>query len=446
MPDPLPVTVVIPAYNAAAYLAATLQSVLCQTKVPHEVIVVDDGSTDDTAAIAGSLGARVISIRNGGVANARNVGIRAASTAWIAFLDADDIWRPERLEAQWRALAAAPGPLVVTTDYAYLVERRIVLDAVLQSFPHYRGMARRTVAPGVTRVDARDHCRAIVDGYFVITSTLLVDRRIFSEFDEYFPVRESLPDGGAEYFVGEDYEWYLRVLRHTDVLFVEMPWSITVGRRRAYRQAAVVSSTVTSFWEISSLRRRNAMSPAPQKLWPGAAFPTLRSGHAVFTRRRRRARSFHVRSGDARRPSSRYGFLRRDVRVRDGILGPAAICGDFSSLAEPHTSAVTTACVLGGPMEERANLPARGGREIGIAKHENVAPRRAGNVHEIDQFCKTRSRSSSSRRLPHLPGRTVLSQRTLRSHRARAFPLRASCTPGRPSRTEMKYEMTPSAL
>ncbi len=264
MPDPLPVTVVIPAYNAAAYLAATLQSVLRQTKVPHEVIVVDDGSTDDTAAIAGSLGARVISIRNGGVANARNVGIRAASTAWIAFLDADDIWRPERLEAQWRALAAAPGPLVVTTDYAYLVERRIVLDAVLQSFPHYRGMARRTVAPGVTRVDARAHCRAIVDGYFVITSTLLVDRRIFSEFDEYFPVRESLPDGGAEYFVGEDYEWYLRVLRHTDVLFVETPLV-------DYRRSPTSLSASGGRLKHGDVVLGNIVAAAPQRYVAGAA-------------------------------------------------------------------------------------------------------------------------------------------------------------------------------
>lgn len=223
MPEPLPVTVVIPAYNAAAYLADALDSVRLQTAPAQEIIVVDDGSADDTAAIAHRFGARVISGPNGGLAHARNVGIRASVTPWIAFLDADDMWRGERLERQWRALAAAPGPLVVASDYTYFVDERIVVDAVLPTFPQYRAMARRAVAPGVSLARGTDLGRAMLGGNFVPPSTLLVDRRVFSEFNEYFLVRELLPDGGAEFFVGEDYEWYLRLLRHTDVLFVEAP-------------------------------------------------------------------------------------------------------------------------------------------------------------------------------------------------------------------------------
>jgi len=215
--------VVVPAYNAEPYLAAALESVRRQSSAPHALIVVDDGSTDLTASIARSYGARVISGPNGGQARARNVGVRASHTPWIAFLDADDVWRDERLEEQWRALIKAPGPLVVATDYAYLVDGRIVVDAVLPTFAHYRAMQRRAVAPGVSLVRAADLFGAIVNGNFVPPSTLLVDRRIFTDQNEYFLVRESLPDGGAEFFIGEDYEWYLRVLRHTDVLFVETP-------------------------------------------------------------------------------------------------------------------------------------------------------------------------------------------------------------------------------
>ncbi|GAC1545117.1 MAG: hypothetical protein NVS3B16_14150 [Vulcanimicrobiaceae bacterium] len=203
--EPLPVTVVVPAYNAAAYLAAALASVRRQTAPPQELVVVDDGSTDETAAIARGFGARVISGPNGGLAHARNVGIRAANAPWIAFLDADDMWRDERLERQWSALTAAPGPLVVATDYTYYVDGRIVVAAVLPTFAQYRAMPRRAIAPEVALALRGDVCRAILTGNFIPPSSLLVDRRIFSDFGEYFCVREALPDGGVEFFIGEYY-------------------------------------------------------------------------------------------------------------------------------------------------------------------------------------------------------------------------------------------------
>jgi glycosyltransferase involved in cell wall biosynthesis len=94
------ISVVIPAYNAAAFLPRCLESVFAQTLKPKEVIVVDDGSADKTAALATELGARVISRRNGGLSAARNTGIQNASSDWIALLDADDMWAPTKLERQ----------------------------------------------------------------------------------------------------------------------------------------------------------------------------------------------------------------------------------------------------------------------------------------------------------------------------------------------------------
>jgi glycosyltransferase involved in cell wall biosynthesis len=94
------ISVVIPAYNAARFLPRCLNSVFAQTLQPVEVIVVDDGSTDNTAALAAALGARVVSQANGGVSAARNTGIRIASGDWLALLDADDRWAPEKLERQ----------------------------------------------------------------------------------------------------------------------------------------------------------------------------------------------------------------------------------------------------------------------------------------------------------------------------------------------------------
>jgi glycosyltransferase involved in cell wall biosynthesis len=94
------ISVVIPAYNAAGFLPRCLGSVFAQTRRPDEVIVVDDGSTDDTAAVASGLGAKVIGRRNGGLSAARNTGIQGATGEWIALLDADDMWVPEKLERQ----------------------------------------------------------------------------------------------------------------------------------------------------------------------------------------------------------------------------------------------------------------------------------------------------------------------------------------------------------
>lgn len=93
------VAVIIPAYNAAPYLAATIESVLAQTAPAAQVIVVDDGSKDATAEIAGKYGDAVWCIRqeNAGVSEARNHGASQASGDWMLFLDADDLLVPDAL-------------------------------------------------------------------------------------------------------------------------------------------------------------------------------------------------------------------------------------------------------------------------------------------------------------------------------------------------------------
>jgi glycosyltransferase involved in cell wall biosynthesis len=93
------VSVLIPAYNSAKYIKRSIDSVLNQTVLPSEIIVIDDGSTDETAAIANSYGGivRVISKgRNCGQSAARNFGIQNAIGEWIAFLDSDDEWEPKK--------------------------------------------------------------------------------------------------------------------------------------------------------------------------------------------------------------------------------------------------------------------------------------------------------------------------------------------------------------
>lgn len=117
------VAVVIPCYNAGGFIGETIRSALEQTARPLEVIVVDDGSTDQSAAVAEAFGppVRVIRQANQGESVARNRGIDEARGEWVAFLDADDVWKPHKLERQ--LAAAEPDVIAVHTDLFYLGSR-----------------------------------------------------------------------------------------------------------------------------------------------------------------------------------------------------------------------------------------------------------------------------------------------------------------------------------
>jgi glycosyltransferase involved in cell wall biosynthesis len=100
------VSVIVPVYNGAAHLAEALASVAAQTVPPHEIVVVDDGSSDDSAAIASGSSpiVRVIRQDNGGPGVAMNTGVDAAGGTHVAFISADDLWAPDKLELQLAAL------------------------------------------------------------------------------------------------------------------------------------------------------------------------------------------------------------------------------------------------------------------------------------------------------------------------------------------------------
>jgi glycosyltransferase involved in cell wall biosynthesis len=122
-------SVVIPCYNASRFLPITLASVATQTMPPHEIIVVDDGSIDDSAQIAARFDSaiRVIRQTNQGESIARNRGIEMATGDWIAFLDADDVWRPTKLDRQAQ-LIADDVVAVATAYYSIDAEGRPIAD------------------------------------------------------------------------------------------------------------------------------------------------------------------------------------------------------------------------------------------------------------------------------------------------------------------------------
>ena len=104
------VSVIIPTYNSARYMTAAVDSVLAQTFTDYEILVIDDGSTDETEAVMGRYGPPVLLLpqRNGGVSVARNRGLEASRGRYVAFLDADDTWLPNKLERQLAELGKHP--------------------------------------------------------------------------------------------------------------------------------------------------------------------------------------------------------------------------------------------------------------------------------------------------------------------------------------------------
>ena len=133
------VSVIVPAWNAGATLRQTLQSVQQQTHRNLEILVIDDGSTDDTSEIANEYcandsRARLIRKTNGGVASARNMGIHEASADWVAPIDADDLWHPTKIEKQLAAVLSASEP----PGFVYCWYRTIDLQGnVLRSGPRW---------------------------------------------------------------------------------------------------------------------------------------------------------------------------------------------------------------------------------------------------------------------------------------------------------------------
>lgn len=146
-PRPMRYSVVIPAYQAGATIEAAVGSALAQELAPVEVLVVDDGSTDDTAGRAEAAGARVIrQSANQGAAVARNIGLAAANAPRVALLDADDTWTPGHLSAIAAAFTAVPQAKVAFGGSSSTSPRG-VRDPDSLPDPHPPAPARYPVAP-----------------------------------------------------------------------------------------------------------------------------------------------------------------------------------------------------------------------------------------------------------------------------------------------------------
>lgn len=200
-------SIVVPAFNVAATLSQTLNSLLAQTFDDFEIVVVDDGSTDATPKILNRYAVdprvRVLSQRNRGLAGARNTGIDAARGSFIGFCDADDLWEPGKLEAHIKHLQA-------NTDVGISYSGSALIDDCGDAL----GLAQR---PKLTHVSAAHIFKRNPIGN---GSAPVIRRRVFDAI-AYRPNMEETRDWYFDetFRQSEDIECWLRIALTTDWLF-----------------------------------------------------------------------------------------------------------------------------------------------------------------------------------------------------------------------------------
>ncbi len=201
------ITVIIPAFNSR-YLRETLESALAQTLGPEQILVMDDGSTDDTATLAEGFGppVRVIRQSNMGQSRSRNRGAEMAATEWIAFLDHDDLWAPNKLERQMEELRKDPA-----ADICYTARREFAVEnGKLQ-------MGRVTPVPAPGFIG-----EALYRNTTFMPSSVVIRRSTFLRFGGFDPRFNNV----------EDWDLWLR-LYHGGVLFAGCAEPLLLYRRHA---------------------------------------------------------------------------------------------------------------------------------------------------------------------------------------------------------------------
>ncbi len=206
MSAPIAVSVIIPTYNRAALVTEAVASVLAQSWQDFELLVVDDGGSDNTAAALAPYADRIRLLRRetrGGVSAARNAGIAAARGEWLAFLDSDDLWLPEKLARQMAYLAGHPELALCQTEETWI--RRGV--KVNQPLTH-RKIGGRIFFQSLERC-------------LVSPSAVILHRRLLERhggFDEDLPA-------------AEDYDLWLRLAWRYEVGLLPEPLIIKRGGR-----------------------------------------------------------------------------------------------------------------------------------------------------------------------------------------------------------------------
>ncbi len=223
------ISVIIPSYNRSVLLKKSIESVFAQTLPCNEIIIVDDGSTDDTCEMVKKMVEhRTIQIRyffqnNKGAAAARNRGIREARNSVLCFLDSDDCFVPEKIERQLSQMEKAPGYLISHTREIWY-RRGVLLNQKQKHHPPHGEIFKRCLQMCVVGM-----------------STVMARRELFTRFG-YFD--ENLP-------CCEDYDFWLRVSAVEKFLLVKRPLTVKDGGRAD--QLSVIHRMGMDKYRISSI-------------------------------------------------------------------------------------------------------------------------------------------------------------------------------------------------
>ena len=207
-------SVVIPAYNAEKYVTAAVESVLSQTVCDFEVLVIDDGSQDETGRVVmAKSDSRIRYIRqeNGGVSSARNTGIHAANGDYICFLDADDFWYPDHLETLVKLIKAYPQCGMFLTGYA-------ILDTAGKITLKTEKMLQSIEVPVFCSNNGIGMLQKY--GYFIHTNSICCSRTALNKVGDFVPGVKN----------GEDDDLWYRILVYFPIAIAKH--TITVYRRQ----------------------------------------------------------------------------------------------------------------------------------------------------------------------------------------------------------------------
>ena len=312
------VSVVVPAFNAEATLARTLASVQSQTYANLEIVVVDDGSTDGTRRLAEAEARadpriRVLSQPNGGVAEARNAGVRASKGNLVALIDADDLWHPEKIARQVAVLAEG-GPAM---GFVYTYYRRI--DA------HDNVLSMPTVA---SDYEGYVFLRHLLFNFVGNGSSLLMRRQAFEAAGGYEPDLQRQGAQGCEDYLLQlliARSWTVGVVREYLTGYRSTPGAMSSERDRMNRSLLLM---------LEHVRRRVPEVPPDVLAVAEAALRSRRAMGMLFNKRRPvTAASQYLRAlGCARAPAqavagplfrqSVSSFVKRRLRRRTPSGGP----------------------------------------------------------------------------------------------------------------------------
>lgn len=201
MDKDIKISVVIPAYNVEKYIERSLESVLRQTYLPFEILVVNDGSTDHTEEVIESYKDKIEYFvqQNRGISSARNIGIKNAKSNWIAFLDADDEWIDTHLENFITVISQKPDLMWYGAPVRHVDE---ITNRVLFSY--------KTV-PSKNYIDKlyfKDYLRALPPCGFFSTPTMIIRREVFDNVGLFNPHQ----------LTGEDRDMWFRIgLRYPEI-------------------------------------------------------------------------------------------------------------------------------------------------------------------------------------------------------------------------------------